>query len=456
MKVVLLSGGGGTRLFPLSRESYPKQFLKIGGESFIQKAFRRALALTSKDEIAVSTNERYAFIVKEHLGDARLIEEPVARNTTAAFIYAIKVGVEEFGWDIRDVFAFLPTDHEISPDDAFAEDLRTASDEAEKGRIVVIGVPPKAPKTGFGYIKASGNGKVREVESFVEKPSEEKARRMLNEGGYFWNSGIYVGRGDVILDELVRVSPEFSPFVEMGVEELKKRFSEVSSIAIDYSLAEKTDRLSMVVADFSWNDVGSWDALYEVSPKNGEGNVVSKDALVMDAKRCLVFSEDTIPILIGVEDLVVVESKDVLLVAKRGETQRVRDAVKLLKERGFKEAVEHKRVYRPWGYYEVLLVGDRFKVKKVHVKPGRRLSLQMHHHRAEHWVVVRGTAKVILGDREVFVHENESVYVPKSTLHRIENVGKIPLEIVEVQTGEYVEEDDIIRVEDDWGRKEGV
>ncbi len=457
MKTVVLCGGGGTRLFPLSRESYPKQFLEFKGKSFLQRAYNRALLLSSESDVAVSTNKKYFFLVRHQLGEGvHLILEPAMRNTTAAFIYAIRKAEKDLGWDVDDVFVFMPTDHLIEPDDAFAEDVKKAASFAQEGRVVVIGIPPTEPKTGFGYIKVGKDlSGAYEVVCFVEKPKRDVAKRMLEEGGHFWNSGIYIAKGRVILEELSRLSPEFSPFIDMPLKELEDRFGEIPSLAIDYSLAERTDKLVMVPASFSWSDVGSWDAYYEVSDKDALENVVSgREGVLIDTRRSLVISEDAIPIVVGVDDIVVVNTKDVLLVVKKGESQRVRDAVELLKNKGVPEASLHKRVYRPWGYYEELLKSDRFRVKKVHVYPGKRLSLQMHHHRSEHWVVVKGTAKVTVGDKEVFLHENESVYVPKSVLHRIENVGKIPLEIVEVQTGEYVEEDDIIRVEDDWGRKD--
>ncbi len=455
MKTVILCGGGGTRLFPLSRESFPKQFLSVNGESFLQKTYRRAKLLCEDWEIAVSTNRRYFFIIQEQLGeDVRLIMEPTARNTAAAFLYAVKEGCESFGWSEEDVFAFLPTDHEIRPDEAFAADIKRAADIAASGRIVVLGVPPDSPKTGYGYIKAAEERDgAFEVERFVEKPSPKEAERMLEEGGYFWNSGIYVAKGSLVLEELARVSPEFAPFVEMETRELKERFSEIPATSIDYALAEKTDKLSMVPASFFWSDVGSWDAFYEIASKDENQNAVMGKAVSVGTRGCLIHGDGGLPVVVGMEDAVVVSTKDVVLVAKKGETQRVKEAVALMKEMGYREATEHARVYRPWGYYETLLVGDRFKVKRIFVKPGKRLSLQMHHHRAEHWVVVRGTARVVVGEKEVYLHENESVYVPKSVLHRIENVGRIPLEIVEVQTGEYVEEDDIIRLDDDWGRE---
>ena len=457
MKSVILSGGGGTRLFPISRESFPKQFIRLSGqESLIEKTYKRALLISSPEDVAVSTSERYELLTVDRLGSGiRLIIEPEPRNTTGAILFAVKYACETFGWDEEEVFAFMPSDHEISPNEAFRETLLKAERIAQEGFIVVIGIRPDHPATGYGYIRIGEPlPEGYRVERFVEKPSEERAREMLEEGNYLWNSGIYVGKAKTFLEELKRCAPEFAPFVDMDLEELKENFSKLPSMAIDYSLAERSSKMAVVPAGFNWSDVGSWDALSELLPKDEKGNsVAAKDAVIMDAKNTTIIARKTIPIVIGTEDLIVVEDSDVLLVAKKGTTQKVKEAVAILKSKGRKEAVEHKRVHRPWGYYEVLLTGDRFKVKKIHVLPGKRLSLQMHHHRSEHWVVVKGTAKITVGEKTFFLHENESTYVPKSTLHRIENVGKIPLEIVEIQAGEYVEEDDIIRVEDDWERK---
>ncbi len=454
MKVVILCGGEGARLFPLSRESFPKQFIKIGKESFLEKTYKRAQKLAKKDDIFISTNERYVFLVKDILGNnVNIITEPDMKNTAPAMLYSIKWITEEDKKSLNDVMVFLPSDHEIKPISSFVNDIKRAVRLAENGFIVLLGINPTKPETGYGYIK---KGKPLTdgflAEEFKEKPSFKEAEEFLRSGEYLWNSGIYIAKASLILEELKNVSEELFPFIEYSREKLKEHFKNLPSISIDHALSERSKKLALLPASFQWSDIGSWDSLYELYPKEKDSNVILGNVASYYSKDSMILGNERIIVTLGIENTIVVDTPDVVLVAKRGETQKIKEIVKDLKSLGKKEAVEHTVSFRPWGSYEVLLTGERFKVKRVKIKPQKRLSLQLHHHRAEHWIVVKGTAKVTIGDKTFYLHENESTYVPKSTLHRIENVGKIPLEIIEIQTGEYVEEDDIIRVEDDWQR----
>ena len=422
----------------------------------MEKTFERTLSLTDKESIAISTNQNYIFLIKELLGnDVKIIQEPSIKNTAPAILYAIKKGLEEFQWQEDDVFAFFPSDHEIRPIEKFAESIEKAVKCAEEGYISLLGIEPTRPDTNYGYIKRGKPLKYGFIaEEFIEKPPLEKALSMIRENNFYWNSGIYIAKAGILLEELEKTSPELKDFVKMNTEELEKNFDKIPAISIDYALSERSKKLAVIPANFFWSDVGSWEAIHELMEKDEKGNVITGKVISLDTKNSFTYSpNEKLVITIGLNNMVVINTEDVLLIAEKGKTHLIKDVVKELKEKGIKSAVEHKTIYRPWGHYQVLLEGERFKVKKVFVKPGKRLSLQRHHHRAEHWVVVKGTAKITINDEERYIHENESVYVPKSALHRIENVGKIPLEIIEVQTGEYVEEDDIERIEDDWKRK---
>ncbi len=451
MKVVILSGGEGTRLFPLSRESFPKQFIKINGKSFLEKTFERCLNICDKKNIFISTNEKYLFLVKDILGDdVNIITEPATRNTAPAILYAIK----SLNARKEEVIAFCPSDHEIKPTSAFVDDMKKAKELAEKDFIVLLGIKPSKAETAYGYIrKGKSINSAYIAEEFKEKPSLQDAQNFVKSGNYLWNSGIYIAKAKVFLEEFKNLSPEISPFVDYSLTQLQKNYHQLPSISVDYAISEKSKRLVVLPASFEWSDVGSWDSLYELYSKDEKENATEGNVLNFNTKRSFIVGNERMIITLGVEDIIVADTPDVVLIAKKGESQKVKDVVNTLKEMGKREAVEHIISYRPWGSYEVLLKGERFKVKRVKVKPGKRLSLQLHHHRAEHWIVVKGTAKITIGERTFYLHENESAYVPKSTLHRIENVGKVPLEIIEIQTGEYVEEDDIIRFEDDWQRE---
>lgn len=469
MKFIILAGGSGTRLWPASRKNFPKQFLKISlldkkEESFFQKTLRRLLSYGT--EIFIVTNEKHRFyvlnqtdeVLKElkNTGTVDIVLEPVQRNTAPAIALGIKYALEKKA-SPREIFFVCPSDHLIHPDEKFLSYIKQAEDTAKKGYIVTFGIKPLRAETGYGYIKAniqSGIKPFYEVESFVEKPDTETAKKYFEEGCYFWNSGIFVFRADVMIEELNKYSPELGKILKKPYQKITKDFQNLPDISIDYAVMEKTDRAVLIPLDIFWSDIGSWESFYEILDKDEKGNAIMAEALNIDTEGSLIVGDKRLIATIGLKDIVVVETEDALLIARKGECQKVKEVVKILSEKAYPQVEEHLTVYRPWGSYTLLEKGLRYKIKKITVNPGQTLSLQMHHHRSEHWVVVKGTAKVRIGDSEQFVHENESVYVPKSTLHRLENPGKVPLEIIEVQVGEYVEEDDIKRFEDIYGRSD--
>ncbi|MDP2754012.1 MAG: mannose-1-phosphate guanylyltransferase/mannose-6-phosphate isomerase [Nitrospirota bacterium] len=482
MKALILAGGSGTRLWPLSRKNYPKQFLKLNSKSsFLQKTAERLLNVVSIDDIIVMTNSEYKFHVLAdlnaifnnqhsisspgHLPFANIVLEPVSRNTAPAIALGIKYCVEKLGCKEDEVLFISPSDHVIKPADRFAEYIRLSEDIAKKGYMVTFGIKPTRPETGYGYIQVSkesaADSKHSEdirnnyfkVEEFTEKPDTETAKKYVKEGNYYWNSGMFAFCIGTIIEEFSRHAPKISEMLDMSFDELVSNFKQMPDISLDYAVAEKSERIVILPLDLYWNDIGSWDSLYDVLDKNGMGNIKMGDVFAIDTKDTLIISNKRFVSTIGLEDCLIVDTDDALLIAKKGETQKVREIVNKLKEDDRKEALEHVTTYRPWGSYTVLEEGERYKIKRVVVNPSERLSLQLHHHRSEHWVVIKGTAKVTIGDLEKLVHENESVYIPELTRHRLENPGKVPLEIIEVQNGEYVGEDDIERIDDTYGRE---
>jgi mannose-1-phosphate guanylyltransferase/mannose-6-phosphate isomerase len=352
-----------------------------------------------------------------------------------------------------------PSDHIIRPLDRFVEYFRLAEKLAKQGHIVTFGIRPDRPETGYGYIRAerqspasSSQGNYFRVEKFVEKPDAATAMQYLDAGNYYWNSGMFAFSIQTMMDELRKYAPAIREMLGRSFDEMNDQFHKMPEISIDYAVMEKSDRVALLPLDLYWNDIGSWDSLHDILSRDENGNAVVGDVMAIDTKNCLIFGDKRLLSTIGLEDCLVVETSDAVLIARKGEAWKVREIVNRLKEKGRKEASEHVTTYRPWGSYTILQQGPRYKIKHVVVNPGEKLSLQKHSHRSEHWVVVKGTAKIVIGDKEIFVHENESAYVPQSTLHRLENEGKIPVEIIEVQNGEYLEEDDIERFSDDYGR----
>ena len=493
MKAIILAGGSGTRLFPMSREKYPKQFLKIDDEkSLFQKTIERNLLTVNPEDLIIITNEDYQLHIKNQLSELssdltdqlfNIILEPVGRNTAPAIALAAKFAIEKLNVPEDEVLFVSPSDHIISPIEKFVKYIKRAEEIAKKGYIVTFGIRPTKPETGYGYIEVDTtqpfdnpsstitdsnlsltNLAVYKIRQFHEKPDLETAKKYLARGNYYWNSGMFAFTIKTIFEELEKHTPEIYEKVKNKTfEEIIKNFKSMPDISIDYAVMEKTNKAVVLPLDIMWSDVGSWDTYYEIMKKDEDGNVKLGNVIDIDTKNSLILSNKRVITTIGIENLIVIETDDVLLIAKRGEGQKVRKIVKeLKKKKELRHLTEfHTTVYRPWGSYTELEKGDRYRIKRITVKPGEALSLQLHYHRSEHWIVVKGTAKVVLEDengklKEYFVHENESIYVPKTTKHRLINPGKIPLEIIEVQVGEYVEEDDIIRFDDKYHRKANI
>lgn len=463
----LLAGGSGTRLWPLSREQFPKQFLALDGpHTLLQNTALRAAGLPGATAPLAICGEQHRFIVAEQLREAGIaggtvLLEPEGRNTAPAAACAAHWAQEKYGPEAM-VF-LMAADHVIPDQAAFAAAVAAAVKAAQQERIVTFGIQPTHPETGFGYIRAGaalGDGAYA-IDAFVEKPPRSRAEAFLAEGGYYWNGGMFLFRADVFLSELRRFEPEMDmqclqalarsardiDFVRLDSASFKQARNE----SIDYAVMEKTDRAALVPLDAGWNDVGSWSFL-ETLPQDARGNVARGDVVLEDSEGSLVHASSRLVAMVGVKDQIVVETPDAVLVTTRSRAQDVKKIVQTLKAAKRSEATSHARVYRPWGWYETIAMADRFQVKRIQVKPGEKLSLQMHHHRAEHWVVVHGTARVTCGERVFLLSEDQSTYIPLGTTHRLENPGKVPLEIIEVQSGAYLGEDDIVRFEDVYGR----
>jgi len=465
---VVLSGGSGTRLWPLSRTMYPKQFLRFfNGKSSLLGATLGRLSDSGFAAPIVICNNDHRFLVREELGSAAIeaeaiILEPIARNTAAAVAVAALAAIKKAP---DAVIAVMPSDHVVKDSSAFVEGLKRAATVAATGKLVLFGIVPTGPDTGYGYIRRGApleGAPAYAVDEFCEKPNRKTAEAYVADESYFWNSGIFVLHARTFLSELEQFAPEILAAAreafakatdDLGFLRLdREAFARSPNISIDYAVMEKTQQAVMVPIDVGWSDIGSWSSLWASAPQDAQLNAVQGDAILIDTSNCLVHSERSLVATIGLDGLVIVDTPDALLVADQSRAQDVSKLVSRLKELNRTEHAQHIRSYRPWGFFETLSTGPRFQVKLLHVKPGGQLSLQMHHHRSEHWVVVRGTANVTVGGTEKLVQENESVYITATHWHRLANPGKVPLEMIEVQIGSYLGEDDIIRSDDVYHR----
>lgn len=464
LRPVLLSGGSGTRLWPLSREAYPKQFLPlVGEETMLQATWERVGPLSAQAPIVVA-NESHRFLVAEQLRQVgapvpRILLEPVGRNTAPAIAVAALQALADGG---DPLLLVLPSDHVVANVDAFRAAVREACAAAEAGALVTFGILPTAPETGFGYIEGEGAGNgVRPVKRFVEKPDAQTAQQYLDAGGYYWNSGMFLFRASRVLEELERFRPDIVAACRTAFDAAKRdgdfvrlegeAFAACPSDSIDYAVMERTDAAMVLPVDIGWNDVGSWSALWDVTERDAQGNAHHGDVIAVDSRNSYAYARRLVA-LVGVDDLVVVETDDAVLVARKDRVQQVKEVVARLKAADRTQVALHREVHRPWGSYDSVDVGDGFQVKRIKVKPGASLSLQSHAHRAEHWIVVRGVARVTRNDDVYDLRANESTYIPIGAKHRLENPGRETLELIEVQSGAYLGEDDIVRYDDVYGR----
>ncbi len=473
---VILSGGAGTRLWPLSREVYPKQFFPLVSDlSLLQETAKRVADAKIFAPPLVVCNHEHRFVVREQLREIGLkprdiVLEPLGRNTAAAA--AVAALVLSAGTKSGDpLMLLMPCDHVISNRKAFAAAVKRAVPAAEAGAIVTFGIVPKHPETGYGYIQKGKPFAARgrkapgcfRAARFKEKPGRASAKTMLKSGSWLWNSGMFLASAGTLLAEIERFAPKAAAACRKAVENAErdleflrldaKEFAKAPSISLDYAVLEKTEHAAVVPAELGWSDIGSWQALWEAGKKDSAGNVLKGDVEVRGVHGCYIRSDDRLVAAIGLSDMTLIVTDDAVLAAPRGRAGEVKAMVEALRAKGRSEAAIHSRVYRPWGFFQAIDAGDRFQVKQITVNPGGRLSLQRHAKRAEHWVVVNGTARVTRGSESFLLHENESTFIPAGVAHRLENKGAAPLRIIEVQSGGYLGEDDIERLEDSYGRK---
>ena len=471
---VILCGGSGSRLWPLSRESYPKQYLNIGiddSKSLLQKTQSRILNIENIKSPILVCNENHRFIVAEqmrkiNIENFTILLEPFGKNTGPAIALAALKAIEQ---EEDPILLVLSSDHEIINEEKFLEVIKCGINFAINERLVTFGIVPTSPETGYGYIKASKALKSDEIrgeniEKFLEKPNLENAKKFISDKKFTWNSGMFMFKAKTILQEIDKYSPQISKYCKESFNQIKKdldfqrldrkAFEKCPNISIDIAVMEKTNIGTVLPLDAGWSDVGDWKSVWEISEKDNKGNFQKGKVVTKNTSNCYLRSEKRLIVGIGLSNLILVETNDAILVANKNDSQTVKEVVDLLKQNHIPEGQKHKQIYRPWGHYESLVEDSRWQVKLIEVKPGENLSLQMHHHRSEHWVVVKGTAKVEVDERVEILSENQSIYIPLGSKHRLMNPGKIPLTLIEVQSGSYVGEDDIVRIEDDYGRIE--
>ena len=467
----ILCGGAGSRLWPVSRELHPKPFIRLAdGQSLLQKAFLRGAILPDVSEVMTVTNRELFFKTEDEFREVAslahkpltnsFVLEPFGRNTAPAIAAAALQVAATHGEDAQ--MLVLAADHLIADQPAFAKAVAIAQELASQGKLVTFGIQPEAPETGYGYIEAEGNKVLR----FVEKPNLTSAKEYLASGRYLWNSGMFCFSAGTILREMELHCPKILAATRACIEQSRqskgngfvqielnpKFFDQIPDDSIDYAVMEKSDNVAVVPCSIGWSDIGSWSALGDLTPADNEGNRIQGEALLYDVHNCFIQSNERLVGAVGIDNLIIIDTPDAILVADRNRSQDVKHLYTSLKSRGHETHKLHRTVHRPWGTYTILEEGDRFKIKRIEVKPSGKLSLQMHYHRSEHWIVVRGMAKVTNGEREILVNTNESTYIPAGHKHRLENVGVVDLVMIEVQSGEYLGEDDIVRYEDVYGR----
>lgn len=468
MLPVILSGGSGTRLWPLSRTQYPKQFLPLNSDlTMLQETVAR---LGKVDSVSVICNEEHRFLVAEQMRQVKqkcsIFLEPVGRNTAPAIALAALDAIAKGKG--AECLLVLSSDHVIDQADVFKRAVEQAEPLAKAGYLVTFGTVPTKPETGYGYIKAASQPiadvacVAYAVADFVEKPDLTTAQQYLDAGDYYWNSGMFMFTADRFIEELGKHRPDILAACQNAMATTtpdldfiridKAAFEACPDESIDYAVMEKTDKAAVIPLDAGWSDVGSWSALWEIKPKDALGNVLQGDVIAENTRNSLVMGGERLVTTLGVDDLIIVDTKDALMVAHKDHVQDVKKLVAAVKEQGRNEHFQHREVYRPWGKYDSIDTGQRYQVKRITVKPGEKLSVQMHHHRAEHWIVVSGTASVTCGDKTFLVTENQSTYIPLGEVHALENPGKVELEMIEVQSGSYLGEDDIVRFKDNYGR----
>ena len=454
MKIIILAGGGGSRLFPLSRGNYPKQFLSIAGDtSLLIRTVQRFKNLVSEQDIVVVTGEQHhkhvdAQLLQNHLDKVNLLSEPMGKNTAPAILLAAKYCEEQLGSSPEEVMFVAASDHILEPQWAFEKSVNAAMLVAQKEeKLVVFGIKPTEPHSGYGYIKIDWQeqGEYSLVREFCEKPDIEIARAYCAQGNYYWNSGMFAFRIDTFYAELKEHAPRLFELGSGSLDELLRDFELLPSISIDYAIAEHSQRAVMFKLPCAWSDVGSWDAVWDVLPKDNMGNVQRGECIALDCKDSLLWSEHRLIAGIGLEDVLAIEADDVVVLARRGDSQKVKELMETLKKSKHKDLENSSLVARIWGTYKIIERGEGYKVKQIIVNPGASLSMQMHYHRSEHWVVTAGTALVYNSDKEFLLENNQSTFIPVGVRHQLSNPGKIPLKIIEIQSGDYLEEDDIVR-----------